>query len=176
MADDFLVEEESSNRTFLIVAGGMAGLLLLGLVAIVVIAFMRRGGDANNEIAIMNQTIEAQNQFVTQTVAAMEAQAAYTATPSPIPPTKAPTAIPTFTPSPIPPTPTSVVQTPVAEETETAEPVSLAAAEITVTPAPTTAPAETTLPASGLSMWQILVASAGLIVVIVLVRRLRPAI
>jgi hypothetical protein len=173
MADDFIVEEESSNRTFLYAAGGLAALLLLGLIAIVVVALTGRNGDGDNEIAIMNMTIEAQNALVTQTVAAMETIAAYTPTPSRVAPTAVPTKIPTFTPSPVPPTvtPSPVAQTPEAEGTSSAE-----ASAPTVTPTPTAGPSGGELPASGMGMWGAIGAAIALIAVILIARRLRPAV
>ena len=92
MADDFIVEEESSNRTFLYAAGGMGAIFVIGLIIVVVMIMSGRNGDANDEIAISNMTIEYQNKQVTLTVAQMNTVAAYTATPSPLPPT------PTWTP------------------------------------------------------------------------------
>jgi len=185
MADDFIVEEESSNRTFLYIAGGMAALLLLAIIAVVVIALIGRGGDGNSEIAIMNQTIEAQNSLVTLTVAAMETVAAYTPTFTPVPPTAVPTKIPTFTPSPQPPTftPSPVAQTTVPEVVEGegtpdgAEGDSGSeAAGTPVAPTPTSGPGGGALPAGGMGMLGAIAAGATLVLVIVLARRLRPAV
>lgn len=183
MSDDFIVEEESSNRTFLYVAGGMAGLLLLGLIAIVVIALTRRGGDGNSEIAIMNQTIEAQNRYVTQTIEAMQSidtTIANSPTPTLIKRAgETATAIPTFTPSPtLIKASTSVAQTPTPVITveSTAE---VSGGEETNTPtAPTPTPEITQgqLPVSGLGMAEGIIIGAILIAVIVAVRWLRPSI
>ena len=177
MADDFIVEEESSNRTFLYAASGLAALLLLGLIAIVVIALTGRNGNGNNEIAVMNMTIEAQNALVTQTVAAMETIAAYTPTPTRVAPTALPTKIPTFTPSPAPPTftPSPVAQTPAPEGTTDGTSGAEAAAPGT-TPSPTVGPGGGQLPAGGLGMWGAVGAALVLIAVIVLARRLRPVV
>jgi len=175
MADDFIVEEESSNRTFLYVAGGMAALLLIGIIAIAAIAFTRRGGDASSEVAIMNQTIEAQNALVTQTVAAMETVAAYSPTPTPVPPTATPTKIPTFTPSPPPPTFTPVAQTAVPEGNG-GDGMAEVATPTPMVPTPTVGPGGGELPAGGLGMWGAVVGALALVVVIMLARRLRPAV
>ncbi|MBN1314129.1 MAG: hypothetical protein JXA42_01630 [Anaerolineales bacterium] len=185
MADDFIVEEETSNRTFLYVAGGMAALLLLGLIAIVIISLTRRGGNGNSEIAIMNQTIEAQNRLVTQTVAAMETLAvqAPSTTPSPTLIKRegaTATLIPTFTPSPMVEknTPTPVAQTKSPEVTvivqESTVESTAVVQEITPTLTPTTITTPAQLPASGLGMWKIVVIGAVLVAVIIAARRLRP--
>ena len=180
MADDFIVEDESPNRTFLYAVGGMGAILVIGLIAIAAIVLGRQGSE-NNEIVRMNQTIAAQNAFVTQTVAAMEALAVVTPTSSRTAAelAAATTRIPTFTPSPRASTAdgTVVVQTkappatkPAAAEGDT----SAAGPEATATPA--APPAAGELPSSGLGMWGAIVAGAALIVVIVLARRLRPAV
>jgi hypothetical protein len=173
MSDDFIVEEESSNRTFLYVAGGLAAVMLIGIIAIVVLALTGANGE-NSEVAVMNQTIEYQNSLVTQTVAAMTLEASRP-TNTPLPPTYTPTAIPTFTPAPPTNTPTAVAQTPVPETPEgggEAAPVETATPE----PTPTLGPGGGQLPPGGLGMWGAVTAAALLVGVIVIVRRLRPAV
>jgi LPXTG-motif cell wall-anchored protein len=117
-SDDFIIEEEEqgANRTFLIIAGSLVGVLLLIIGCVAVYAFINRGNNAAEIAAIETANAEtaAQNARVTETIVAMELTAnapTPTYTPSPTsPPTNTPTATPE-------PTDTAVVQTP-----ETAEP------------------------------------------------------
>lgn len=173
--DDFIVEEESSNRTFLYAAGGLAAVMLIGIIAIVIIALTGSNGQ-NGEIAAINQTIAFQNALVTQTVSAMTLEAAQPKpTNTPLPPTYTPTAIPTFTPVPPTNTPTAVAQTPIPE---TPEGGGEAAPVETGTPEPTATlgPGGGQLPPGGLGMWGAVTAGALLVGVIIVVRRLRPAV
>lgn len=180
MADDFIVEEESSNRTFLYVVGGMAALLVIGIIAIIIVALAGRGGE-NGAIEATNQAILAYNEQVTLTVARMETVAAYSPTPLPPTPTATFTVPPTYTPSPVPPTLTftPVAQTPIPEIGEGEE----GAVDVTESPGAGEAtpaagpegPGGGQLPGAGLEMWGALVAAAILVVVIVLARRFRPA-
>jgi len=183
MTDDFIVEEESSNRTFLYIAGGMGVFVVVGIIAIIIVALTRggNGDNGNNEIAVMNQTIEAQNVLVTQTIEAMQTEAAYTPTPTPVPPTPLPTAIPSFTPTPAPPTftPTSVAQTATPEVTldEGGEGTGGQVGTPTAAgPTPTVGPGGGQLPAGGVGMWGAVLGAFVLLAVIVLARRLRPAV
>lgn len=181
MADDFIVEEESSNRTFLYAAGGMGAIFVIGLIIVVVMILNGRNGDANDEIAIQNMTIEFENKQVTLTVAQMNTVAAYTATPSPLPPTPTWTPIPSFTPTSTPAVrPTDVIQTPTSETGEgggeavlTEEAGGSAGAELT--PTPTIGPSGGQLPESGMGMWGVIGAAAALTAIIVFARRFRPA-
>lgn len=175
MSDDFIVEEESSNRTFLYAAGGLAAVMLIGIIAIVAIA-LTRSNDESAQIAAINQTIAYQNALVTQTVAAMTLEASQPKpTNTPLPPTYTPTTMPTFTPVPPTNTPTSVAQTPIPETPEgegEAEPPETPVPEIT----PTAGPGGGQLPPGGLGMWGAVTAAALLVGVIIVVRRLRPAV
>jgi len=176
MSDDFIVEEESSNRTFLYAAGGLAAVMLIGIIAIVAIA-LTRSNDESAQIAAINQTIAYQNALVTQTVAAMTLEASQPRpTNTPLPPTYTPTAMPTFTPVPPTNTPTSVAQTPVPEEPKDeegeVEPAATPVPELT----PTVGPGGGQLPPGGLGMWGAVTAAALLVGVIIVVRRLRPAV
>ncbi|NOR83622.1 MAG: hypothetical protein GQ526_09035 [Ardenticatenales bacterium] len=178
MADDFVVEEKTSSRAFIFAVLGMAALFVISVIAIVIIALTRRGAGASNEIAIMNQTIEAQNLLVTQTVVAMETEAAYTPPPSPRSPTAAPTSTPTQTKSPAPAkvTPSPVAQTaipltPEAEEGDATEEAPTAPA-----PTPTIGPSGGQLPPGGMGMWGAILAAVVLVSIIMLARRLRPTI
>ncbi len=178
MADDFIVEEESSNRTFLYAAGGMGAIFVIGLI-IVVVMIMSGRNDPDNAIAIQNMTIEHQNKQVTLTVAQMETVAAYTATPSPLPPTPTWTPIPSFTPTSTPPVqPTAVIQTPEPEEGggEEVVPTEESGGGATgVELTPTIGPSGGQLPESGMEMWSVIGAAAALTAIIVFARRFRPA-
>lgn len=180
MADDFIVEEESSNRTFLYAAGGMGAIFVIGLIIVVVMIMSGRNGDANDEIAIRNMTIEYQNKQVTLTVAQMNTVAAYTATPSPLPPTPTWTPIPSFTPTSTPPVqPTDVIQTPTPEtgEGEGGEATGTDGSGVSdaVELTPTVGPSGGQLPESGMGMWGVIGAAAALTAIIVFARRFRPA-
>jgi hypothetical protein len=147
--------------------------MLIGIIAIVVLALTGGNGE-NADIVAMNQTIEYQNSLVTQTVAAMTLQASQP-TRTPLPPTYTPTAIPTFTPAPPTNTPTAVAQTPVPETPEGGG--EAAPAETTTPePTPTLGPGGGQLPPGGLGMWGAVTAAALLVGVIIIVRRLRPAV
>ena len=190
MADDFIVEEESSNRTFLYAAGGMGAVFIIGLIIVVIMIVTGRNGNDNGEIAIQNLTIAAANRQVTETVARMMTVDAYTPTSTPLP-TATRTAQPTWTPTqPLPSiTPTDVLQTPepdTGEDTETGTvpedggeaagegTATLESAELTPTIGPA-GPSGGELPASGMEMWSAIIAAAALVVVIMLARRFRPA-
>lgn len=118
-SDDFIIEEEEqgANRTFLIIAGSLVGLLILIVACVAIFALLNRSDNADQIAAIETENAEtaAQNARVTETIIAMELTAnAPTAT---LPPTSTPE--PTDTPTASPePTDTAVVSTPDAEETE----------------------------------------------------------
>lgn len=176
MADDFIVEEESSNRTFLYAVIGMGAVLVIGIIAIVLLSVLGgRNGEAD-AIAEANATTAAQNAAIASTKAARETIAAYTPTATRVPPTALPTKIPTFTPAPPTFTPTPVAQT--AEPSATPESGESAGGPTTATPevTPTALTGSGELPAGGLGMWGVAAAAAVLVAVIALARRLRPAV
>jgi hypothetical protein len=178
MADDFIVEEESSNRTFIYAVAGMGAIFVIGLIIVVIMILTGGNGNGDDEVAIMNQTIEAENRKVTLTVAHMETVAAYTPTFTPSPPPATYTAIPSFTPSPIPPTltPTPLLQTPEGGEGAAAGPEATVPPEAGVTPTVgPEGPGGGQLPASGLGMWGAVIGAAALVVVIFVARWFRPA-
>ncbi len=178
MADDFIVEEESSNRTFIYAVAGMGAIFVIGLIIVVIMIVTGRNGDENNEIAIANMTTEWKNRQVTLTVAQMETVDAYTPTFTPSPPPATYTRPPTFTPSPIPPTltPTPLLQTPEGGEGAGAGPGATVPPEAGVTPTVgPEGPGGGQLPASGLGMWGAVIGAAALIVVIFVARWFRPA-
>jgi cytoskeletal protein RodZ len=192
--DEFIEEEEgSSSRAVALAAAGLIGLFVLILLGTLVLSYVRRGEQRGQvaQIEAANATTEAYNLLVTQTVAAMETEAARpTETPTPTPTEIPPTATPTFTPQ---PTDTPVVQAP-AEDEESAD--QLAAAEHTPTPVlagtaifaagqvgatPTplglAAPAQTpsTLPQTGLQTTGAILAALAFLTLAFAARRLRAA-
>jgi hypothetical protein len=185
MADDFIVEEESSNRTFIYAAIGMGAIFIIGLGIVVFLILSGRNGEQNAEIIAQNLTTEYENSLVTLTIAQQERVAAYTYTPSPVPPTPTLTRIATFTPSPTPVVePTDVIQTPEPgtdegdgpglEEEATGE-AGTGETDTAGSPTPTLGSAGGQLPASGMGIWGAIAAAASLVAVIVLARRFRPA-
>ncbi len=178
MADDFVVEEKPSSRAFIFAVLGMAALFVISVVAIVIIALTGRRIGGSDEIAIMNQTIEAQNLLVTQTVIAMETEAAYTPPPSPRSPTAAPTSTPTQTKAPAPAkgTPSPVAQTAIPLATEAEDSGATVEAPTVPAPTPTIGPGGGQLPAGGMGMWGAILAAVVLVSIIMLARRLRPTI
>jgi hypothetical protein len=159
--------EESSNRTFLLVAGILGGLVLLGLLCIAGYFFFRNASNQQNQGTAIAQATQQEATIqagVTQTSIAqrLTQTAAVTNT---VPPTSTPViaeATATFSPSPAPATVTvAAAFTQLANSTQTIIPTS--------TGLPNTGFADD-LGASGL----ILVAIA-LVAVIFLVRRLRSS-
>lgn len=203
--EEFVIEEEeaetSSNRPFILAAGGLVAILLTALLCLAVYQFFFNGDQeadavADSAIAITatsisatNEAIETQNAFVTQTLVAMEMTAQA--------PTSTPTLQPTATPSPPPtatPTATPVVQADEEADGATAEadgaeegeesaaaPTSIFNDQNTATPEAATAgdvsasnanTAEA-LPETGISLWGGLAAALGLFFILLVARRLR---
>jgi predicted lipid-binding transport protein (Tim44 family) len=159
--------EESSNRTFLLVAGILGGLVLLGLLCIVGYFFFRNASNQQNQGTAIAQATQQEATIragVTQTSIAQN-QTQTAAVTNTVPPTNTPViaeATATFSPTPAPATVTvAAAFTQLAESTQTII--------ATSTALPSTGIAED-LGASGL----ILVAIA-LVAVIFLVRRLRSS-
>jgi hypothetical protein len=194
-SDDEFIEEEggSSNRAVAVAAAALAGLFILILLGTLAVSYLRRGEQRAQtaQIESANATTEAYNLLVTQTVAAMETEAARpTDTPTPTPTEIPPTATATFTPQ---PTNTPVVQ---AATEEPEDPDELAAQDETPTPvlagtsifAPgqvgaTPTPlglagpgtAVDTLPQTGLETWGLIVAALAFVALVFAARRLRTA-
>lgn len=195
-SEDFVIEEEeSSSRSFLIIAGSLIGIFIL-IAACTLGYILLQRGQTQSEIASIesaNATTEAQNALVTQTVHAMETEAAR--------PTEEPTDAPTeaATEEATPPPDavgTAEVEQPATEEPGSALPeleqTATAQAEAastsvvgsgegqpTETPLPggSTAPGTEpeTLPETGLSLWGILAIGAVLIALLLFARRLRTS-
>ncbi len=146
-SDDFIIEEEEqgANRTFLLIAGSLVGLLILILLCVGLFAVLNRSNNADQIAAIETENAEtaAQNARVTETIVALELTgvAAELTAQAPTPTfTPSPTTEPTDTPE---PTETSVVQTPETGEGEgeaEATGISLDGGTTTVTPDPNETP------------------------------------
>ncbi len=195
--EEFVIEEEEapSNRPFLLAVGALLGVLLVALLCLGVYQIFFDSGDGTEvatdnglaatatSISATNEAIETQNAFVTQTIVAMDLTAqAPTATPT-LPPTSTPRPEPTD-----PPTATPVVQSE-ADEATAAAATSMAAAPEEETPesgGETTGDSGTagdvsasnantggTLPNTGVPVWGGLTAALGLLLIILVARRLR---
>jgi hypothetical protein len=165
--DDANPPEESSNRTFLLVAGILGGLVLLGLLCIGGYLFFRNSSNQQNQ-----STIEAQN---TQNAATIQAGVTQTFIAQNLTQTAAVT-------NTVPPTSTPVIAEATSTFTATANPatVTLGAAFTQIANSTQTIiPTSTALPNTGFAddvgaPGLILIAIA-LVVVIFLVRRLRAS-
>ncbi|MFP3852694.1 MAG: hypothetical protein ACLFWD_00220 [Anaerolineales bacterium] len=181
MADDFEVgeplPEESSNRTFLLVAGGLGGLLVLSMICLGVYALVI--APAQQERALQQPTeIALQN---TETALELtEAAAAADATDTPV---ATDTPQPTDTPAPTDtPTPTEVVVLPTETPfttLSTLEPQTATAAAQATADAMTPSATPTALPATGFAdeagLPALLLMAAALVAIVVVARRLRGA-
>ena len=171
--------EAGQASPFAILLAALLGILVLALICTGAVFLLRGGGQedisaTSTAIAEANATTLAENARVTQTIAAMETEAARpteTPTDTPVPPTSTPTT--TGTPS---PTSTAVV-TVTVEATPTPN---LFGTSIfggnTVTPlpgAPGPGPGPGALPTTGISLGSALAAALGLLLLLILARRLR---
>ncbi|MBN1305482.1 MAG: LPXTG cell wall anchor domain-containing protein [Anaerolineales bacterium] len=124
--DEEPLPEESSNRTFIMVAGGMGALMLLVLACIVIYMFVIKPGQTATQLSQQDQqaTLDAQNLQINQALTATAqaqplASATVTITPSQTPVVAQPTD------TPIPPTDdpatatVAALQTQVAQSTQT---------------------------------------------------------
>src|SRR5688572_3535310 len=159
--------EESSNRTFLLVAGILGGLVFLGLLCIAGYLFFRNSSNQQNEATVVAQLTQQQATVqagVTQTIIAQN-QTQTAAVTNTVPPTNTPViaeATATFTASPAPATVTIAAGlTQVAASTQTIIPTS------------------TALPNTGFvdefGAPGLMLAAVALVAVIFLVRRLRSS-
>jgi uncharacterized membrane protein len=182
------LEDEGSNRTFIILVGALGGLLAVAICIFVVWAFVINPRMSADRIT-QNQSIEATNEAILLTSQPEEEP---TNTPRPAP-TDAPE--PTATPVPPtatsqPPTPTRVQPTPtsnaddesVVEEGEST-PAAVAEAEATNTPRSTTGgratstpiPGKTGVPETGIGVLGYGALAMGMLFLLVVARRLRRA-
>lgn len=189
MTDEFIIEEEESNRRpFLIAAAALTTIFILA--AICGLAFLLSGRSAAERVSevaaieTQNAIIAVTNQAVTQTIAALETEAAL--------PTDTPEPTVTSTPTPEPDTPTPT-NTPVIDAVEGEEtPEETTAPEVdgtsafetpTVdeTPTPITGAAgtidggDTALPETGIDTWSAVLIALALIGTVFVARRLRSS-
>lgn len=173
--------EAGQASPFVILLMALLGILVLATICTGGVLYFRNDDTADNisgtstAIAQANATTLAQNAMVTQTIAALETEAARptnTPTNTPVPPTNTPT--PTDTPE---PSPTAVVQAPEATPTPNIFGTSIFAN--TPTPIPGTGgdsgtgTGGGTLPDTGIGMGTAIAAALGLFLLLITARRLR---
>jgi Tfp pilus assembly protein PilV len=182
MAEDFDIggapPEEPTNRTFVIAAAGIGGLLVLSMICLALYALVLAPAQQRNRAAEATQ-IALQNtevaQSITQTVAAARATATRPSTNTPVPPTATVTrtqvvVLPTDTPTAtLPATTTSTPFTNLG--TQSAQQTLNASGATTPSPTPTALPS--TGFADEIGLPGLLVLGAALLVVVVVARRLR---
>ena len=186
MAEDFDIggapPEEPTNRTFVIAAAGIGGLLVLSMICLALYALVLAPAQQRNraaeatDIALQNTQVA---QSITQTVAAARATPTRPSTDTPVPPTATVTR-------------TQVVVLPTDTPTETLEATSTStpftnlgtqsaqqtlAASGQITPSAVATATATALPATGFAdevgLPGLLILGVALLVVIVVARRLR---
>ena len=181
------LEDEGSNRTFIILVGSLGGLLAVAICIFVVWAFVINPRMSTDRVA-QNQSIEATNEAILLTSQPEEGDATNTPRPAP---TDAPE--PTATPvpptaTPKPPTPTRAQPTPTTASggntdspVEDATPAAVAEAEATNTPTTTTRatstpiPGKTGVPETGIGTLGYGALAVGLMFLLFVARRLRRA-
>ncbi|MCS7178621.1 MAG: hypothetical protein RML46_02235 [Anaerolineae bacterium] len=163
---------ERQNRTFILLVAGMGGLLLIGIIAFCVWMLTIGRGMLFGRAAVPPTAPPAEI-----TNAAVDATATAEAALALTPPSPEPTATPEPSPTPVPPTPTppptiaapQATPTPRVTPTPTATraPANAATPTPTITPSP---PAQT-----GIGAYTALILAAGLVILLVISRRLRTA-
>lgn len=181
MAEEFEVgaplPEESSNRTFIIAAAGIGGLLVLSMICLGVYALVIAPRQQEARVAQLTQVPQENTQTalgLTQTAQAGQA----TATPEPSN-TPRPSSTPTATATEVVVVPTETQFTTlstVAPQTATAAAQATADA-VAQNPTPTRTPTATALPATGFAdeagLPALLLIGAALVAILIVVRRLR---
>lgn len=184
MAEDFDIggapPEEPSNRTFVIAAAGIGGLLVLSMICLALYALVLAPAQQRNraseatDIALQNTQVA---QSITQTVAAARATPTREVSSTPAPPTATVTrtqvvVLPTDTPTEtLEATSTSTPFTNLG--TQSAQQTLDASGQITSTPTPTATALPTTGFADEIGLQGLLLLGAALVVVVVIARRLR---
>lgn len=188
MADDFEINgsapEESENRTFVVAAAGLGGLIVLSLICLGLYALVLAPRQRQAAIEAPTQ-IALQNTLTAEALTATTAAGLYTATPEPTD-TEVPTATHTITPTLVvvlptdTPTPTAFTTLPtLAPATVTAAVAQTQTAQAVAGGAGTVTPTATALPVTGFAdevgLPGLLLMAGVLLVVIVLSRRLRSS-
>lgn len=176
MADDFEVgaplPEESSNRTFIIAAGALGGLLVLSMICLGVYALVIAPRQEEARIAQGTEIVQQNTRTALSLTQTAEAEDA-TATPEP---TDTPTVEPTSTPTQVVVVPTD---TPFTTLSTLAPQTATAAAQATLDAAQqaTPTPTPTALPATGFAdeagLPGLLLMGAALVAVLFVARRMR---
>ncbi len=194
--DEYIVDDEDrrSNRPFLTAVGVLVLVLVLAGSCAAYSWLSRDGG--GDEVALatvsaietQNAVVAVTNAAVTQTIIAMETEAARpTNTPTPLPPTNTPSPVPSDTPPP--------TETPVVAEGEngaagdgTAEAEAMGTPNLsgtstfgdvtsdnTPTPIPVIGAKDDSLPDTGIDTWGAVLIGLALVGVLLVARRLRHA-
>jgi cytoskeletal protein RodZ len=185
--EEALVEGEGTNRTFIMLAGGLGGLLALAICVFAVWAFVINPRMTDDRVA-QNASIEQTNEAIQAANGGAATEEAATETPvpaatdvpeptaTPVPPTNTPR--PTATP--VPPTPVpeegEVDLTAEAEATATPAQVAEAPASSKATAVPTQPSSKQGVPETGVGTLGIGVLAIGLLFLLVVVRRVRRAV
>jgi hypothetical protein len=183
MAEEFEVgaplPEESSNRTFIMAAAGIGGLLVLSMICLGVYALVIAPRQQEARIAQLTQVPQENTQTALDLTQTAQAERA-SATPAPTD-TPQPSATPTVTPTEVVVIPT---ETPFTTLSTLAPQTATAAAQATADAlaqdaTPTVTPTPTALPVTGFAdeagLPMLLLVGAALIGVLIVVRRLRAA-
>ncbi|MGQ9710783.1 MAG: hypothetical protein ACUVXE_09990 [Anaerolineae bacterium] len=160
---------ERQNRTFIILVAVMGGLLLIGIIAFCVWLFTVGRGVIFGGQAAVAPTATPEVVVAAETATAEAALALAQASPEP-------TATPTPSPTPVPPSPTPPPTIAVQPATPTPR-VTATHGGTGSTPVPTYTPTATPSPPAqtGIGAYTALILAAGLIVLLVISRRLRTA-
>jgi hypothetical protein len=180
-SDDAISTRRGSNRTFLIVAGILGGILLLGLLAIAAYTFLilpGRGTSQQTQVVEINATNTAIAEEAQLTAAAFRATLTSTFTAT-LPPTETATLVPTNSPTPV----LAPTNTPEPTDDETPDPATETVAALLTQQAggggddATPIPTATALPDTGFAdefgVPGLVLAAGILLVIIILSRRLR---
>lgn len=163
--------EESNNRTFVIVAGILGGIILISLACLAAVYLLGiRGSNSQANAASATQTAEAANAFINQALTAtFQASILPTTTSTPLPSPTLVVALGTSTPT---TDPFSGTQSPITA-TVAAALTQAAAAQLT------TVPTSTRLPSTGIAdeygFPGLFVMALAFVIVILLARRFRVA-
>jgi cytoskeletal protein RodZ len=192
--EEALVEGEGTNRTFIMLAGGLGGLLALAICVFAVWAFVINPRMTNDRVA-QNAAIEQTNEAIQAANGGAASEETATETPvpaatdapeptaTPVPPTNTPR--PTATPKPPTPMPeegevdlTAEAEATPAEGEATATPAQVAEAPVSskATAAPTQPSSKQGVPETGVGTLGIGVLAIGLLFLLVVVRRVRRAV